>query len=109
MAYEVAKSVINEQSTCYVEVVFYDRGGTPAAPGTVTYWLHDKASGSAIVDGSVVSAAATVLFTMGTAENAILNSNLKEEYRILNYKGDYGSNDAHRGRYVYRVRNLLVP
>jgi len=71
----------------------------------VTYTVHDKDSGQLLAAGTP-SAAATVLFTMGTAVNAMVDSTRSREGRVLTYTGDYGSGDQYNGKYEYTVINL---
>ena len=96
---------VNELTTAYLQVVFKDRDGAPAVPGTVTYTVHDRDSGDQLAAGTP-NAAATVLFTMGTAVNGMVDSERSREERVLTYTGDYGAGDQYNGRYIYAIVNL---
>lgn len=96
---------VNEKTTSYLQVVFKDRNGDPAAPTTVIYSVHDRESGTLLAEGTP-SAAATVLFTLGTAVNAMVDATRSIEDRVVTYRGIFGVGDEYNGRYIYSVVNL---
>lgn len=96
---------VNEKTTSYLKVIFYDRDDAVAAPGTVIYTVHDRESNTLLASGTP-SPAATVLFTMGTAVNRMVDSNKSHEIRVLSYRGIYGDGDEYNGVYKYQVDNL---
>lgn len=101
----MALETVNERTTSYLSVIFKDRDGVPASPGTVVYSIRDKMSDALLAQGTP-GAAATVLFTMGTAINYMVDPTNSKELRVLTYRGDYGDGDQIHGEYEYEVINL---
>lgn len=100
-------SVVNEGTTAYLTVAFYDKTDVLAAPTTINYRVDDLASGTNIVASTAVgSPASSVEITLTAAANAILDSLNEYEVRVVTITASYGAGGQVQDQYRYRVRNL---
>lgn len=97
--------IVNEGTTGYLTVSFYDKTGALAAPSTVSYRIDCLSSGTEIVDDTSVSPASSVEIQLTAANNAIV-SGLPRERRRVTVTGTYSGDQAVTHQYDYEVRNL---
>lgn len=97
--------IINEGTTGYLTVEFYDKTGTLAAPSAVTYRIDCLTTGTEVVDDTSVTAASSVEIQLTAANNAILGGRPRERRRVT-VTGTYAGSQAVRHEYDYEVRNL---
>lgn len=104
MSTEVILDDVNEKTTCWVTVNFFDKENNPAAPASVAYWLHDD-DGNQLAIGTP-AAAASVEIEIDSSLNAMQDRSLVREKRVLSVKGTYGANDEVNDEFWYNVLNL---
>lgn len=97
---------VNEGTTAYLSVTFLDKDGAEQEPATVTYRVHEMATGVQIRGDTSVTPGETVEITLSVADNAILNQAALYETHVVTVAATYGEGDAVRSQYQYRVRNL---
>lgn len=104
MSTDVALEDVKEKTTCWITVGFFDKENNPAAPASITYWLHDN-EGNQLATASP-AAAASVEIEIDSSLNAMQDRSLVREKRILSVKGTYGANDEVNDDYKYNIVNL---
>lgn len=98
-------SVVNEESSSYLTITFYDQDGVEAAPSSATYEVHDDASETEMLAETALPAGSSVEVEMTPAANAIVNDENPVETRVVTIQALYGS-EAINEEYKYKVRNL---
>ena len=99
-------SVVNEGSTAYLEISFYDKDNNAATPSTVTYRIDDLNSGAEIRADTSVSPASSVEITLTPDDNKILDTTSAYEKRLVTIKTTFGTDDGMNEEYTYLVKNL---
>lgn len=97
---------INEGSAAYLTIGFYDKSDANVPPTTVTYQVHDVASGTEMQAETSLTPAASIEIPIDPAVNAIVNSSLSVETRRVTIKASYGAGEEFNDEYDYLVRNL---
>lgn len=98
---------INEESTGYLTVKFFDKAGALAAPSSVVYRIDDVATGLEVrADTAVGSPGSEIEIVLTPADNTILNTVGDNETRRVTVTGTYGPSDQVTDDYLYEVRNL---
>lgn len=101
--------LINEKTTYVVTATFKDEDLVLVTPTTVTYSLFDKSSGTTILEDTACStpSSSSVDITISHSQNAIINSNLEKELKILTVSFTYdGGNKQGTDEHRYLVKNL---
>jgi hypothetical protein len=95
-----------EQSASQVVVSPFDFDGDPATPSTARYRIDDQDSGTAVTAWTVIASPSSEMTIDITAtENAIINSNLAEEVKVVTVQTDYGTDDQQTATIEYVVEN----
>lgn len=100
--------IINEKSTLVIRLGFKDGSALEVVPTTGRYRIDDVTSDAQILDWTdFTPAAATHDLTITSAQNAIVNSALESEKKLVTVDVTYGT-DSKRitGDYTYGVKNL---
>lgn len=97
--------IVNEGTTGYLTVSFYDKAGSLAAPSSITYRIDCLTTQTVVVDDTSVSAASSVEIQLTAANNAILGGRPRERRRVT-VTGSYSGSQAVTHQYDYEVRNL---
>lgn len=98
---------VNERSTSYVTIEFYDKNDQLEQPISGTYQINDYYSGVEMKALTAFQApSGTYEVTVAPDENAILDTNLPGEIRVLTAIGYYGSDDAVKAEFKWEVVNL---
>lgn len=98
---------VNEESTAYVTIQFFDKNDVLAQPTSATYLIHDSHSGRVMrASTALVPTGGVVEVTIEPAENAILNTDLPSEIRVLTTNAVYGADDELNDEFRWRVINL---
>ena len=97
---------VNEKSTAYLTVSFYDKDGVLAAPTAVTYSVWDLTNGQEVRASTVIAAASSIEITLTTEDTAIINDENPFERRLVIVEATYGVNDAARSQYEFQIYNL---
>lgn len=98
-------AVINEESSSYLTITFYDKDNVEAAPTSATYQVHDEATETVMLAETAMSAGASVEIEMTPEINTIVNDENTVETRVVTIMALYGS-EAINEEYKYKVRNL---
>ncbi len=98
--------VVNERSTAYLTVCFYDKAGVLATPTRVTYRIDDVTTGQAVRGDTTLGVANTIEITLTPADSAILNTYGVDELHRVTVIAVYGSSDQLTDEYIYTVKNL---
>ena len=99
-------ATVNEKTTAYVAVKFYDKAGALAAPSSVTWRLDCMTNSQQIADWSSISPASEIEITVGFALNAIINQANDTERRVVTVRAVYGASDELHSEFVYILQNL---
>ncbi len=97
--------IINEGTTCYLNVSFLDKTGAAAMPSTVAYRIDCLSTGTSVRATTSVTPGTTVEIVLSAADNAIL-ANLPFERRRVTVEATYSGSQAVKNQYDYQVRNL---
>ena len=98
--------VVNEGSTAYLTVSFYDRTGAAVSPASVTWEAHDSDSGTELQAATALTPATSIVITIPSAVNVIQNTNHKSELRVVTIKATLGDGSKMNEEAEYQVRNL---
>jgi hypothetical protein len=97
---------VNEETTSYLTVTFYDKNGDPAAPTSATWEAIDLKSGAVLQAETALSPASSIEITIPSSVNEIQDNTKEEEIRRITVIGVYGADDKVTQQYDYRVINL---
>lgn len=98
---------VNEKSTAYITVSFFDKNKAPIAPDSITYNTLDVLTGAMIKTSITVTPAASVVITLDAADSAISNISRAYENKCLVVKSVYGVEQCN-DEYFWSVKNLNV-
>ncbi len=98
--------MVNENSTSYLTVTFYDESSEPVTPDSITWKVHDKSTGTELQPATSVPVGTSVELVISPTINRILNSIHKEETRVVTVETTYGSTQQFNADYEYSVKNL---
>jgi hypothetical protein len=96
---------INENTTCTIQVNFWDEDGVAITPDSASYVLYDKFSGTSRGSGAIGSLATSVNLTLSTTENRILDQNNRYEIAVAQVSFAYGTK-SNTQEYQYKISNL---
>jgi hypothetical protein len=98
---------INEKSRQVFELHFEDENREEFIPDTVRYRLHNPSTDEELVGWvSVEPTEDTMLITIPSTANRMLNTSLAYEPRILTVQSDHDTDDQLSEELEYRIRNL---
>jgi hypothetical protein len=98
---------VNEKTTSYLTVKFYDKDKVLAAPSTITYTVYDVDTNTKIIDTTSVTPGSTVEITLpGGTANVIVTTGKRIEKRRVTIQASYGGSDTLKENYFYEVVNL---
>lgn len=100
-------TLINEGSTAWLTVAFFDQTGAAAAPTSVIWKVLDLESGT-------VLQAETTIATPGTTTTIEILATVNDlvaaghyETRVVHLTANYAGGRVHNSEYRYQVANLL--
>jgi hypothetical protein len=99
-------NTVNERSTAYLTISFFDPNGTVATPASVEYRIDDYDTGIQIRDDASISAGTSVQITLTPGDNTLLNNYAEFERRRVTVIAHYGQDDQQTAEYVYSIANL---
>ena len=100
-------SEVNEGSTAWLTVSFYDKDGVLEVPNSIEWTVIDVASGAVLQSPTVVAVpASAVELTLTAVINAIQNASLKKEKRRVTVEAGFSGSEAQTKAYEYNVVNL---
>ncbi len=97
---------VNERTTCYLQVTFFDKAGQLAEPSRVDWRLDDITTGQAVVPLTQITPGATVEITVLAAYNAMRSPGNAREQRRVTVIAEYGMGDQVTGQWDYHLVNL---
>ena len=97
---------VNENTTSFLTVSFFDELGNAVVPTAATYRIDDP-DGTSIVDATAMTLAEVVEITITSNQNRILHPTNPFETRIVTVEFDYSGGTKH-GTHEdsYEIRNL---
>lgn len=100
-------SVINEGSTGYLSVAFYDKANLPALPSSISYTVRCLTTGTVLRAPTSLTPATSIEILLSPSDNAIQQAGNPYETRLVTVSASYGASDAINDDYTYQVRNLV--
>lgn len=97
---------IPEKSRQAFVLIFEDEALARFTPETVRYRLHDPDTNQELIGWTSVTPDESVLITIPSTANRIIDDSLAYETRVLTIQSDYDTDDQLSEDYVYRVQNL---
>lgn len=99
-------STVNEKSTAYLTVSFYDKDNNLATPSEAFWQVHDVESGTILlISTSIAPLSSSVELTLTPAMNTLVDITNKEETRRVTVSAT-GTNYMVNAEYDYDVLNL---
>jgi hypothetical protein len=102
----MAEKMINEGSTGYIAISFFDQVGAAANPTSVEYRVDCLSTARQILDWTTITPATSVEIQLTPAQNAILNPANSVEKKLVTVRAQYGAGEAQTDQFEYVVRNL---
>jgi hypothetical protein len=99
-------NTVNERSTAYLTIAFFDPGKVPVTPAAVEYRIDDYDSGAEIRAGTTVTTGSSVQITLTPTDNMLVNNYAEFERRRVTVIAFYGEDDQQTAEYVYSITNL---
>lgn len=101
-------TTINEKTTLLVTAAFFDEDGIASTPTAATYRLHDRASGTVILNTTALTGLGTTkVIEITSAQNALVAAAAASEEHVLTLEWDYGSGRHGTDEYAWVVRGLV--
>jgi len=104
---------VNERTTSFVTVSFFDENDAPVTPSAATYRIDRPAKKIAVLGVTAISPLGTTAeLEIASAENRIYQQRNPSEIAEVTVEWDYGSPLKHgTAKYRYRIINLygVVP
>jgi len=97
---------VNEETSAYLTVEFYDKTGTLALPASVEYRVDCVTTGTAIRAATAIVPATSVEVALDTDDTRIVTQTNPFEERCVTVVATYGPKDAISTEYRFRVKNL---
>ena len=95
---------VNEESTAYLTVKFYDKTNSLAVPASATWEVHDKQSGAVLLaPTAILPIANTVELTLTPTINTMVDGSHAEETRVVTVKALFGASDGCNDEYSYEI------
>lgn len=99
--------IVNEETTYFVVVSFFDEEQNPVLPNNVQYKIEDIETGQTIKEWTRIEPReGTYDIEITAEENKIIDDSNNVERKILTIKYSYGANRAGTGEYIWGVKNL---
>lgn len=101
-------TVLNEKSTGWLEVTFYDEDDAEATPTSVYYSVYDEITGQEVLARTLYSGQldSTIEIQLGTAVQQMLSTDRERESRIVTLEATYASGYVWNGDYEYKVKRV---
>ena len=98
---------VNEASTAYFTVSFYDKYGELADPSAISYRIDCLTNGQEVLDDTVVgSPSSTIEITISPTDSAIINPANEVEEREVSIIASGGGIVQVQDKVQFTVRNL---
>lgn len=98
--------VVNERTTAYLTVAFFDKTGAAAVPASATYRIDCLTTGTVILDDTALTPAASIEITITPTQNRIITAANAQETRRVTVKATYAGSEQDNREYDYQVKNL---
>lgn len=99
--------ILNEASTGWITVNFFDKDGEPATPLAASYWITDYESDTEITSSTEITPLdVSVEVKIVPAETAIVDTALSLEKKIMTVTAEFGTADVFNEEYIFYVKNL---
>ncbi|MEM2124993.1 MAG: hypothetical protein QXQ53_01185 [Candidatus Methanosuratincola sp.] len=94
---------VDDASTAYLEVSFYDEDGSPVTPTSITYRI-DTDTGTQIRSNTSISPAPTVTITLTRDDNKCLTTS--DQVNIVTIQAVWSTNNQIISEYRYIVKHI---
>lgn len=102
-------AIVNEKSTSYITVSFFDRNNAPRAPSSLSYRIDDVMTRTPIRPLTVIENPGEVVeIVLSPDDNMIVTPHLSTEQHRVTIIATYGDDDQITDSYTFLVRNLDV-
>ncbi len=99
--------ILNEDSTSWLLVSFYDKDDVLTTPSAAYYWINDFETGNVIKAETAISPLSTTAEVEITAsDNAIIDNTLPMEKKVVTVRAEYGAGKQVIDEFFYFVKNL---
>lgn len=107
----MAIEVVNEDTTSYLTIQFFDKTGAAATPASISYRVDCLTNGREVRAWTSFpgTPASSIELTLTPGDNAILSPQNGSERRVIQIVASYGADDQYHGEFVYDVENLREP
>ena len=100
------KNVVNEQSTGWVFVSFYNVDNQVIVLDTLVYTIDDFETDNSVKTTTSVNPQEESVIRLAPEDNVIISTDLHFERKILTVIADFGSGQELKDQFVYYVKNL---
>ena len=104
----MAENVVNENSTCWLTILSYDREGDAEVPVSFTWDLHDTIDGTPLSTNNSESPGSSVLVKITYELNDIRHARPYER-RVVTVTETFGDGEQLVGEHYYFIKNLHIP
>jgi hypothetical protein len=98
--------MVNEESTAFLSIGFYDKNNNLTTPSSVKYRLDCLTNNSEIRGWTGIAPASSVEITLDSTDNSIIDQGNFTEIRLVTIEAYYGVSDKLTETYQYLVKNL---
>ena len=99
--------IINERTTLFLTISFFDEDGDPVTPDSATYRVDYKPTQTAIVPVTNLTGLSTTKdIEITSAQNAMINGNHRIETHKVTVEFTYNTSRHGTNEYEYQIRNL---
>lgn len=98
---------VNEKSSSFLTITFYDKDGVGVSPTSATWKVHDLETGTVLKAAVSLSAGSSVEVELTVPINSLVTSTNQFETHVVTVEATYsGSDHGHNEQYYYQVKNL---
>ncbi len=98
--------IINEDTAGNIQVSLYDSSSALTVPSTLEYRIDDWETDASVKAATTLTPASVFLVPLNPADNAIIDSELALEKKIVTITADKGMSTEYNEQIEYFVRNL---
>lgn len=98
--------IVNEESSAFLTVSFYDKNDELTTPSSIQYRLDCLTNDQQIRDWTAFSPASVIEIGLNANDNSIIDQGNFEEIRLVTIEAYFGVSDKLTTTYQYLVKNL---
>ena len=97
---------VNEESSAFLTVSFYDKNDELTTPNSAQYHLHCLTNNTEVRAWTALSPASVIEIGLDADDNAIIDQWNHTELRLVTIEAYYGASDKLTTVFKYLVKNL---